>query len=454
MKSLKKILGGLNAIEKIALVLSFFYGVGVISLIQFNAYYTGGEYLDFLRIKPILVGIQYSVYLLLPALIFGVAISIFKNNNQVKLWLRLIYSVACFLFLMMASSVALHYFVPFTYSNAETFNEIYFYWWVTLQFWSMYFYWDFFHIIGMLSLLYLSWRIVFRRNLFGNKLDIMVAIFCVVVNLHYFNRDVYINIVQSAGGGAPHAGIITIVNPTESMKRNNKDYHVEDNEIVKPCFVLEENSDHLIIAEMFDNYSNRKTLSEVDMRASATRIDRSSVKQFSRINYMLGFKNREAAKNSGNLGWDVIHHLDVVLNISFTPESDTGRIDWNVPSYGGNVTNDMLLSWWDGDNGILSCRSRIVHSGLADGSNVVQQIKFSGVEFPRGVYAWSLKDMVRKPGTRMRIDYLPAIPKGYRFSKAQLFFVCNFIYEVTAPWDGQMLDENTLVVETKGGLKH
>ena len=212
---------GLNAIEKIAIVLSFFYGLGIVSLIQYNAFYTGGECLDFLRIKPILVGIQYSVYLLLPALIFGVTILVFKNKNRVKIWLRLIYSVVWFIFLMMASGVVLHYFVPFTYNNAETFNEIYFYLWVTLQFWSMYFYWDFFHIIGMLCLLYLSWRIVFRRNLFGNKFDIGLAIFCIVVNLHYFNKDVYINIVQSAGGGAPRAGIITIVNPTESMKRNN-----------------------------------------------------------------------------------------------------------------------------------------------------------------------------------------------------------------------------------------
>ena len=451
MGFLGKQFGGLNAIEKIAIVLSFFYGLGIVSLIQYNAFYTGGECLDFLRIKPILVGIQYSIYLLLPGLIFGVTISVLKNTKQVRLWLRMISSVVLFLFLMMASSVALHYFVPFTYSNAEAFNEIYFYWWVALQFWSMYFYWDFFHCIGMLCLLYLSWRIVFRRNLFGTKSDVWVIISCVVVNLHYFNKDVYINIVQSAGGGAPRAGIITIVNPTESMKRNNKDYHVGDNEIVKPCFVLEENRDHFIIAEMFNNYSNRKTLSEADMRASATRIDRSSVKQFSGINYMLGFRNSVAEKNSGNLGWDVVHHLDVILNIGFAPESSAGKIDWNVPLYGGNVTNDILLSWWDGDNGVASGRTRIVHAGLTDGSNVVQQIKFSGVEFPRGTYAWSLRDMLRKPDTRIRIDSLPAIPKGYKYSMVQLVFVCNFIYDVAAPWNVRMLDGNTLIVETKGG---
>ena len=451
MGFLGKQFGGLNAIEKIAIVLSSFYGLGIVSLIQYNAYYTGGESLDFLRIKPIIVGLQYFIYLVLPTMVFGVPMLFFNRTKRMHWVFRMLVSIVLCLVLMLGSSIMLHYFVPFT-ANGARLNEVVYYLWVAVQFWSMYFYWDFFHVIGIGLILYLTWVTIFHRHSLGRRCNIVIFALCIVMNLFYFNKDVYVNIVQSAGGGAPRAGIITICNPSECMKLQNGNYFVGENEITKPCFILEENSDHFIIAEMFRNYANRHFLSEIDMRASATRIQRDSVKQFSAINYFLGFRNRDSSTSQGLLDWDVVHHLDIVLNLRLAPIAYSGLRDWNVHSY-GTVTNDIVLSWWDENNGVLSAQTKLVNVMLKDGTNIVQQIKFSGVEFPCGIYVWSLRDRLSTYKNCVRIDQLPAIPNGYKPVEMELIFVCNFVYDILLPWEGQLVKGGSLQIETSEKAK-
>jgi hypothetical protein len=296
--------------------------------------------------------------------------------------------------------------------------------------------------------LYLTVMVVFDLRSFGRRYNSAVVALCVAMNLFYFNKDLYVNIVQSAGGGAPRAGIITISNPTESMKKQNENFFVDDNEIVKPCFILEENTDHYIIAEMFNNYPERHYLSEADMRASATRISRESVSQFSAINYFLGFKDTDAIKFQKSLDADTIHHLDVVLNLKFAPLVATQKEDWGIPYY-GNVTNDITFFWWEDNEGVLSATTRKVNVGLKDGTNLIQQIKFSGVKFPCGIYVFSLQNSLSQSKTRIRIDNLPDIPNGYKFLDAQLFFVCNFVYDISFQGDGAIIERNSLLVKAK-----
>ena len=436
---------GLNAIEKIAIVLSFFYGLGIVSLIQYNAFYTGGECLDFLRIKPILVGLQYFIYRSLPAFVLYVPMYVANRIKSIHLLLRIVVAFVFCLFLLMATSVMLHYFIPFLNIDAPS-DEGSFWWRTTLRFWSMYFYWDFYHAIGMGLVFYISWMIVFRRHLFRRKYNVGLLVLCGIMNLFYFNKDMYVNIVQSAGGGAPRAGIITISNPPEIMKRQNQNYGVYNEEITKPCFILEENNDYFIIAEMFNNYPNRHFVSEADIRASATRIERNSVKRFCAINYALGFRNADSIKYQKNLVWDTIHHLDIILNLRFTPNKGSALTDWNIPFY-GNVTNDITLSWWDADNGVMSCRTRCVNVGLSKVTNLLQQIKFSGARIPRGIHVQALQDTLKKNGNRLRIDHMPETPHGYRYMDAQLIFVCNFLYDIYLPWKGTLTDGRSLLLE-------
>lgn len=447
MNFFKKMLTGMNAIEKMALALSFFYGLGIVSLIQYNAFYTGGECLDFLRIKPILVGLQYTIYLALPAIVLGVPLSFYNRCKRIHWGPRILMAIVLGLFLMLATGVMLHYFVPFTH-NVASLNSVNYYLVVAWQFWCMYFYWDFFHVIGIGLVLCLVWIFVFKCQLFGWRCKTCMLVLSIVMNFYYFNKDMYVNIVQSAGGGAPRAGIITISNPSEIMKKQNENYFVGENEILKPCFILEENNDHFIIAEMFNNYPNRHLMSESDMRASATRINRDSVKQFSAINYFLGFKDADSIKFQKNLNLDTIHHLEVVLNLRFAPLSASRSDAWNIPSY-GNVTNEIVFSWWHADGGVLSAKARRINVGLKDGTNLVQQIKFSGVEFPGGIYVWSLQDMLKKSNNRIRIDHLPTVPNGYRLLEVQLIFVCNFIYDILPPWKRFLIEGDALLIGTR-----
>jgi hypothetical protein len=211
---------------------------------------------------------------------------------------------------------------------------------------------------------------------------------------------------------------------------------------------LEENNDHFIIADMVNNYPSCSFVSAIDMRASATRVDRNSVKQFSPINYFLGFKNAKSKKLKECLDSDVVHHLDIVFNIFYTPISSPVLEDWEIPSY-GNITNDIKFFWWNENDIALSSKTSKVNVGLQGGTNLFQHIVFSGVEFLSGVYVRSLQEKLDKVKNRIRIDDLPLPPQGYQFSNAQLIFVCNFIYHIPVTWKGRFENGNSLFIESK-----
>lgn len=447
MFGMKKLMKDLNVIEKIALMLSILYGLGVASLLQFNALFIGGECLDFLRIKPILVGIQYVIYLLLPAIVACVPVYYLKHSKRRSWWLKGLVALFFVALALLIPSIMFHYFIPFTYDDTAG-DELCFYWKVPLQFWSMFFYWDPFHVMGMLLTASFFLMLVCKRKGVPQKLLIGWLLLAMVWNLFFFNRDMYVNIVQSAGGGAPRAGIITIANPTEMMKRANINYMTEGDEITKPCFVLEEGGDYFIIAEMFGNYPNRSILAEADIRASATRINRDSVKQFSPINFHLGFKERNSRKYCKNLEWDIVHQLDVVLNLYYTPTSTNVKDIWNMPEI-GMQTNNVMLSWWTDHSGVVSAQSHSIEVCPVDATNLLQQVKFSGAKFPRGIYVWTLEDQLKDANIHIRVPNLPQSPKGFKYHHAQLIFTCNFVYDIQHAWEGTFTRDGSLLIKSK-----
>lgn len=447
MFGMKKLMKDLNVIEKIALMLSILYGLGVASLLQFNALFIGGECLDFLRIKPILVGIQYVIYLLLPAIVACVPVYYLKHSKGRSWWLKGLVALFFVALALLIPSIMFHYFIPFTYDDTAG-DELCFYWKVPLQFWSMFFYWDPFHVMGMLLTASFFLMFVCKRKGVPQKLLIGWLLLAMVWNMFFFNRDMYVNIVQSAGGGAPRAGIITIANPTEMMKRANMNYMTDENEISKPCFILEEGDDYFIIAEMFGNYPNRRILSETDIRASATRVVRDSVKQFSPINFHLGFTDWSSVKYCKNLKWDIVHQLDVVLNLVYTPTSSGVKDIWDVPEVGMR-TNDVVLSWWADHGGMVSARGHEIEVGPVGTTNLLMQVKFSGVKYPRGIYIWSLEDQLKEANTHVRISNLPPSPMGFKYHHAQLIFTCNFVYDIQHVWEGVFTRNGSLLIKSR-----
>jgi len=431
MLGVKKLMNGLNVIEKIALVLSLFYGLGMCALIQYNAYFIGGECLDFLRIKPILVGVQYVVYLILPALVFCTPVYYWKYCALHVRWLKIVLLPIVAVAVLVVPSIMFHYFFP--YANDVANGNISFYWNMPIEFWSMFFYWDFFHVLGMLLAVSLFFVLTCLKKVIPSKVLAVWFLAVLVLNLFYFNHDVYVNVVQSAGGGAPRAGIITIANPSEMMKRANVEYMTLGGEISKPCFILEENSDHYIIGEMFQNYHDKNNFSEVDMRASVARIGRDTVKQFSPINLSLFFKNHTSLRYDKYLTSDIIHQLDVVLNLGYSVKPSTLFNEWQTPDF-VSTTNDVVLSWWTENEGVRSVKSSRIKIGLMGHTNLVCQIKFSGVEYPRGIYVGSLERKLKECNAHVQISGLPPMPTGFLLQRAQMAFVCNFVYAIQCDW--------------------
>lgn len=229
------------------------------------------------------------------------------------------------------------------------------------------------------------------------------------------------------------------------MKRANMNYMTDENEIGKPCFILEEGDDYFIIAEMFGNYPNRRILSETDMRASATRVLRDSVKQFSPINFHLGFTDWDSVKYCKNLKWDIVHQLDVILNLIYTPTSSDVKDIWDVPEVGAR-TNDVVLSWWTDHGGVVSALSHEIEVGPVGTTNLLLQVKFSGVKYPRGIYIWSLENQLKEANTHVRISNLPPSPMGFKYHHAQLIFTCNFVYDIQHAWEGEFTRHGALLI--------
>ena len=66
---MKKLLK-LSLLELVSMIAMLLYGIGVVVLMQYNSLYLGFEEFDFLRLKPILVGLQFVIYMALPYVVF------------------------------------------------------------------------------------------------------------------------------------------------------------------------------------------------------------------------------------------------------------------------------------------------------------------------------------------------------------------------------------------------
>lgn len=101
----------LNLVERVGLLLAVLYGTGVVALVQFSSMYLGFESIDFLRLKPILVGIQFYLYCLIPFATFCLPY-ILLSRLAVRIWCRILFGIvgACVMFVGVA--LMFHYFLP------------------------------------------------------------------------------------------------------------------------------------------------------------------------------------------------------------------------------------------------------------------------------------------------------------------------------------------------------
>jgi len=441
-------------LERIGLLLSILYGTGVVALVQHSSLYLGFEEIDFLRIKPIIVGLQYYIYISIPfvatVLPFVVTWRCYSRTS-----IRILFGISGVFSAVIMIPMMLHYFMPCIYM--ADFMGITWGWVpIVANFWKLYLYWDCHWVghcliwISLCAFCYGAHKSRLRRI---RKMSRLLMSACSLIGmiwlLYFFNRDFYMNISQAAGGGAPKAGIITIKDPCTAMSRMNTLYANIDGEISKPCFLLYEGDDYVLTSEMFLNHHYMKSLNENSITRSVFRHDKSRVVQFSPISYYQMWRKGNASIITNSISGDVIQHLGFHMVGWMVPEKQPIAAELKADYVSTNMPE---LVFWIENEGSSGTQASHVSLSPSQGSNIVCHIDFPLVSCQRGVQIWQWEHLMTNtfPNAGVRISNLPAVPNGFRWDRVVLVFNCNFIYPIELPWTKVILDDNTFVAHKKG----
>lgn len=428
----------LSLLERLAFAFSILYGIGVLLLLQHSALYIGFERIDFLRLKPILVGLQFVIYLCVPFVVFVLPV-ILACNIKLSSWTKVLVVFICILFLMIAVATMFHYFIPYTYMKDAT-SDSWSYLSMVWNFWQMYFYWDAHivaHVLFSVAILILArpvqmhlqkYRLVAQtpKGIHISALILLLVAACMA--MFVFNRDIYMNISQSVGGGAPKAGIITITNPGQFLKSSNVHYAEVDNELSKPCFIVEEDSDFVYIAEMFEFTDNIAYLRMSSVPMSICRIPKQNVIQFAPISYYQRWHKYLAEKVASKLEYDVIQHIKLMVGIQVKMQVHDSLIVQSEALQ--MMTNAPVLTMWIDNDGVdvVPAHSYCV---VPEGeTNMLVKISFGPLHCQKGQqvvqYHYLLTNDIHRVG--FKIDNLPALPHGCEWGTGFAMGVaCNYL---------------------------
>ncbi len=445
----------LNLVERVGLLLAVLYGTGVVALVQFSSMYLGFESIDFLRLKPILVGIQFYLYCLIPFATFCLPY-VLLSRLAVRIWCRILFGIvgACVMFVGVA--LMFHYFLPCV-RIADFYGMNFWAVPVVANFWHLFWGWSVLaHLLVCVPLCALMrqpypLRLVpflggsCRRKICSFALLLLVGMASL---LFPFNRNLYMNISQSAGGGAPKAGILTLVNPTRVMAQSNVFYANDDHEITKPCFLLDEDDDSILISEMFLEQERMKSLNERSILNSLSRIDKSHVAQFSPVSYFQMWHDGSAAILTNSLPTDVLHHLEMTVVAVLSPCEIKVSADHQVCC---QTTNTPEVAFWLDDRGCVRAVADYVSFAPSSDTNLVCYIKFSSMPCQSGIQIWQWAHLMTNAmiNVGMTITNFPRCPDGYMWRKAMAVFRCNFLCNVELPLEMTLETEDRLVARKR-----
>ena len=429
----------LSLLERLALALSVLYGIGVVLLLEHSSLYIGFEKIDFLRLKPILVGLQFVIYLFVPFVVF-ILPAIFVFRTKWAWWIKSITVLIGVLFLMVCVAVMLHYFIPYTYRKGLT-KDVWYYLLVVRNFWRMYFYLDM-HIVA-LSLFSVSVMLFMKhiQNFTVNHVRwvkqvryvryIAVTLLGTGMSMamFFFNRDVYMNISQSAGGGAPIAGIITIANPGQFLKSSNVYYAQDEEELSKPCFLVQEDSESVYISEMFEFTDKIAYLRNTSVPSSICRVPKQNVIQFAPVSYYQMWNKYLAEKIAGELEFDVLQHVNMYLGIQLQSVRPVDPLIVQSEAFLSTTNTPILTMWIDGD-GVDKISANSLSIVPDKGTNLLVKMVFGPFKCQKGrqVVQWHylLTNSLNQVG--FKIDNLPGLPSGYEWGCGFAMGVeCNYL---------------------------
>ena len=467
---MRSLLKKLSLIERVAFALSVLYGIGVVLLLEHSSLYIGFEKIDFLRLKPILVGLQFLIYLFVPFVVF-ILPAIFVFRAKWTWWIKAITVFIGVLFLMVCVAVMFHYFIPYTYRKEFTKNAWY-YLLVVRNFWQMYLYWDV-HIIALflvnVSVLLLITPVqklvikhcrcvkCVKHIRVATLISLLLGVF---MSMFFFDRDVYMNISQSAGGGAPIAGIITIANPGQFLTSSNVYYSYGDDELSKPCFLIQEDSEYVYISEMFEFSERIAYLRSASLPLSICRIPKQHVVQFAPISYYQMWHQYLAEKIAGELEYDVLQHVKMYFGIEMAPIQSINPLIAQSRAFFATTNTPTLTMWIDGD-GVDKVSANAVSIVPENGTNLLVKMVFGPLRCQKGrqVVQWRylLTNSLNQIG--FKIDNLPELRSGYEWGCGfAMGMECNYLssFDIMQEYQPQYLREDgklSLMIRKKAFCK-
>ncbi len=455
--TLKRILRRIS-LERITIAISVCYMVGVALLLQYNSIYVGDGDFDFVRIKPIIVGIEYLLYLSLPLLVVCIPIIITSKKHLGWFWIwicsrksivshRWVCWVArgllCGLLmtiLLFVFGVMFHYFLPYTeymlpsaMRKGISLSSLAM---ISVYFWEVYMCWDI-CLLAFVALLivslawtfrhcgYISIRTAISKRIYYALIMILLPL-GFIINMFYFLRDVYPNISQAVAGGAPVSGIITIEAPGEQFCCGSYGNLISNGEITKFCSVLSRDESFWFIDEQMMSDANLGIeYPSFQIRPKTTRIRSCDVKQFTPLRIPMFIREGRRTLFLQDMLNEYVHEIDMFLELRFTTLTPNETVK-TVGAF--NTTNDISavcitdnLPLWR----LHASDQYVLKEGL---TNFCYHINYRHLPLPKILTVSEFQGILTNNNiSAMYVYYnLPKIPKWVFPSGFKLGFVVNY----------------------------
>lgn len=325
--AINKFLNKLSPLERLAIVMSTLYSLGMTVLVQYNSEMLGTTLVDYLRLKPILVGISYVVYLLIPAALIVVPPFLMTRKKNLRLGGKIGFLFFYVSIVALGVPMMMSYFFPFMrYAYLGT--CAWRYWFSCFAaFWPMYWSADAMYFIGMGCWLLASLLIaeqVAERNLLpwlpwrnSRTAPSLLLVLGMGILIFYFNHNVYRNLSQSIGGGAPIAGIMTLKKHVPPPSGASVSTAVSQASVEKtfPCWLFSTDGGRYSYCAMRSEVFPYTVDPDVSLDGSSVSSD--MVVEFVSLPYCLRHDYDGFRTICGNFCLESVHRLDVFVKLVF-----------------------------------------------------------------------------------------------------------------------------------------
>ena len=441
--AIRKFFGKLSPLERLTIVMTVLYALGMTILIQYNSDRSESALVDYIRLKPILVGISYLVYLAIPdALVIGPLFLVTWKKDlgaARKIGYLLFYSVI----VAWAVPVMVSSFFPFMHVGRFFPPSVWGVWLCHfLDFWLLYLAVDFVYWAGMSCWILASALLVERlagRNLlpwlpWRNSRSAMPILLVLggTILIDYFNHNVYRNLSQSIGGGAPIAGIMTYrksvpATTEDSGSAANAPRTVEE---TIPCWLLSSEGGQHVFREIGSEIYPY----DVDPgKTSATvSIPSDAVTRFVNLPHCWRYKIGEAPAICGNGIVGTVHRLDAFVVLNYRKIASEKGSDKAAEHSTPSDMSEARIEWFMklGDLPFMKAGISISDVREREDGTVDVFLGFTGIPIPSGMAVNELGLCLGLPFAplHMRLSNVPKL-KGYELFGAKPMIRANYFVQ-------------------------